>query len=265
MQTIDVHTVPRHLAVSPLQYATKHGGVSYYTSYSNSLVSIGERYDTAEQNGYVQHLNKYIFAKSSTDGEIYPVTVAEIADAQKKHRTFKKYFCDRPFRARDRNIRRAVIENTTVLVYRKVRLVIPTEEMQSRVIKWYHHYLQHPGTTRLEETIGAVMYWKDMRKHIQRHVKVCDICQRCKKHKRKYGHLPPKIATVVPWTQVCVDLVGPYTLKAKDGTIMDFMALTMIDPATGWFEIAELPNTDVTCVRKGDEVVEVIIDLIGLG
>ena len=113
---------------------------------------------------------------SSTDGEVYPVTVAEIADAQQKHRLFRKYFRSRPFSARDRNISPAVIEDTTVLVYRKVRLVIPTSEMQNRVIQWYHHYLQHPGSTRLEETIGAVMYWKDMRKHIQRHTKYCPRC-----------------------------------------------------------------------------------------
>ena len=59
---------------------------------------------------------------------------------------------------------------------------------------------------------------------------------------------------------MCVDLVGPYTIKAKDGSILDFMCLTMIDPATGWFEIQELPNCDVTYVRKGKEVVKVIID-----
>ena len=59
---------------------------------------------------------------------------------------------------------------------------------------------------------------------------------------------------------MCVDLVGPYTIKAKDGSILDFMCLTMIDPATGWFEIQELPNCDVTYVRKGEEVVKVIID-----
>ena len=48
MQTNDVHTVSRQLGVSPLYYHTKYGGVSYHTSYSNSLVSIGERYDTTE-------------------------------------------------------------------------------------------------------------------------------------------------------------------------------------------------------------------------
>jgi hypothetical protein len=38
-----------------------------------------------------------------------------------------------------------------------------------------------------------------------------------------------------------VDLIGPYTIKGKDGTVIDFMCLTMIDPATSWFEIVELP------------------------
>jgi len=39
---------------------------------------------------------------------------------------------------------------------------------------------------------------------------------------------------------LCVDLVGPYTLKGKDGSSIDFMALTVIDPASSWFEVVEL-------------------------
>jgi hypothetical protein len=39
------------------------------------------------------------------------------------------------------------------------KLVIPND-LQHRAISWYHHYLQHPGSTRLEETIRASMYWK---------------------------------------------------------------------------------------------------------
>ena len=38
-----------------------------------------------------------------------------------------------------------------------------------------------------------------------------------------------------------MDLIGPYTLKGKDKTQTDFMCITMIDPATSWFEIVELP------------------------
>ena len=62
---------------------------------------------------------------------------------------------------------------------------------------------------------------------------------------------PGKIVTIYPWKQVCVDLVGPYTVKANDGTKLDFMCLTMIDPATSWFEIAELPHSDVEYVTEG--------------
>jgi hypothetical protein len=38
-----------------------------------------------------------------------------------------------------------------------------------------------------------------------------------------------------------VDPIGPYTLKGKDMTVIDCMCITMIDPVTSWFEIAELP------------------------
>ena len=39
------------------------------------------------------------------------------------------------------------------------------------------------------------------------------------------------------------------------------MCLTMIDPATGWFEIIELPNIDIMYVRDlKEEIVEAIID-----
>ena len=43
-----------------------------------------------------------------------------------------------------------------------------------------------------------------------------------------------------------MDLIGPYTLKDKDGTEIDFMCLTMIDLASSWLELVELPvTTDV--------------------
>jgi hypothetical protein len=57
----------------------------------------------------------------------------------------------------------------------------------------------------------------------------------------KYGHLPTKLNKSNPWECLCVDLIGPYTLKGKDGLQIDFMALTMIDPTSSWFKIVELP------------------------
>jgi hypothetical protein len=71
--------------------------------------------------------------------------------------------------------------------------------------------------------------------------KSCKSCQVNKRRTLKYGHLPSKIVISPPWEALCVNLVGPYTLKGKDSSAIDFMALTMIDPASSWFEIVELP------------------------
>ncbi len=62
--------------------------------------------------------------------------------------------------------------------------------------------------------------------------KSCKSCQIKKRRSQKYGHLPPKIVYTIPWECLCVDLIGPYTLKGKDNLQIDFMALTMIDPAS---------------------------------
>ena len=42
-------------------------------------------------------------------------------------------------------------------------------------------------------------------------------------------------------------------LKGKDGTVLDFMCLTMIDPASGWFEKFELPVIEIR-PRTGKKV-----------
>ncbi len=47
---------------------------------------------------------------------------------------------------------------------------------------------------------------------------------------------------MTPWKALCVDFIGPYTLKGKDGSSIEFICLTMINPATSWFEIVELPT-----------------------
>ncbi len=36
-----------------------------------------------------------------------------------------------------------------------------------------------------------------------------------------------------------MDHIGPYTLKDKDRTHIDFMCVNIIDPAIRWFEIVE--------------------------
>jgi hypothetical protein len=108
----------------------------------------------------------------------------------------------------------------------------------------------------------ATMHWKGMGTSIRSLTMSCRACQVNKKHKLKYGYLPPKTIITVPWRALCVDLIGPYTLKGKDGTTIDFMALTMIEPATSWFEVVELPLVcrlkTVTVNGKESSIVEEI-------
>ena len=179
----------------------------------------------------------YVFANRSEEEEIYPLTAQEVADAQRVDPTTKHCFKRNHVFDKDFDIR--LVDETSV-VCKNGRMVIP-KPLQRRAVLWFHHYLQHPGHTRLEETMQATMYWKGMQSTIRSITKSCKACQVNKKRKLKYGHLPPKTVITTPWRTLCVDLVGPYTLKGKDGSVKDFMALTMIDPASSWFEIVELP------------------------
>jgi hypothetical protein len=104
----------------------------------------------------------------------------------------------------------------------------------------------------------SMMYWKGMPTTIGRYIKTCRSCQVNKRNSQEYGHLPPKLVIMTPWKVLCVDLIGPYTLKGQDGSSIDFMCLTMIDPAINWFEIVELPTvaqeTTVPPTSKGKKV-----------
>ena len=119
-------------------------------------------------------------------------------------------------------------------------MVIP-KSLQHHAVAWFHHHLQHPRTKHPKETLCLSMYWKGLRTTVQSHVKKCYSCQVNKCNLLKYGKLPAKLAITNPWEALCVDLIGPYTLKGKDKTQIDFMCITIIDPATSWFEIVELP------------------------
>ena len=46
-------------------------------------------------------------------------------------------------------------------------------------------------------------------------------------------------------------LIRPYTLKGQDGTEIVFMCLTMINPATSWIELVELPVVEESADPSG--------------
>ena len=108
-----------------------------------------------------------VFANLSEEDVMYPLTVKEIAESQEAGPYILKLTTDPQYT-------RQLVENTQVLC-KGTTMVLPTA-LQHRAISWYHHYLQHPGVTSLEETLCAAMYWIGMLNTIWKYFKNCQKC-----------------------------------------------------------------------------------------
>jgi hypothetical protein len=129
------------------------------------------------------------------------------------------------------------------------KIVIPTT-LQRRVVSWYHDILCHAGETRTEQTIRQQFWWPNLRDSVHDLCTKCDTCQRTKRSSKKYGHLPAKEAEADPWDKLCVDLIGPYTIKRRGKKNLVLWCVTMIDPATGWFEMRQIPNKEAVTIAN---------------
>jgi hypothetical protein len=119
----------------------------------------------------------HVFTNRNEEEEIFPLTVKEIVEAQKADPILKHLFTRTA--VLDKGVELQLVENESCIC-NKGRLVIP-KPLQKRATIWYHHYLQHPGHTRLEDTMKAAMYWKGMRTTIRSITMSCKTCQINKK------------------------------------------------------------------------------------
>ena len=81
-----------------------------------------------------------------------------------------------------------------------------------------------------------------------------------------YGRLPPKkIAGFKLWDMVHVELIGLYRKSIRQQQpVVDIInndvsltSMKIIDPATGWFEIFEVPTFDLDKVKNwNDEYID---------
>jgi hypothetical protein len=84
-----------------------------------------------------------VFANRSKEGEIFPLTTPEIAEAQKANVKLKH--CFRHNAVLDKGLEVRLVADT-YMVCKDGEMIIP-KLLQSRVVLWYHHYLQHSGHT----------------------------------------------------------------------------------------------------------------------
>ena len=128
------------------------------------------------------------------------------------------------------------------LITRDDKIVIP-KSMERQVTEWYHENLLHPGQKRLELTLRQHFTFIGLGPMTTRVCKACMVCKSLKANHKKYGKLPPKQPELIPWHTLCIDLIGPYPFgDEKKGAAVTLHCMTMIDPATGWFDIVEIPN-----------------------
>jgi hypothetical protein len=135
-----------------------------------------------------------VFVNRSDEDEKYPLTTEEIAAAQRADVSLKDLF--KRNAVIDQGLEIKLIENSACVC--KDGWLVILKPLQVHAVKWYHHYLQHPGHTRLKETMNTVMYWKGMRTTIRSLTKSCRSCQINKRWSQKYGHLPPKTIYTIP-------------------------------------------------------------------
>ena len=166
---------------------------------------------------------------------VVPPTLAIIAREQNKDQNLKE-----TVRRPTSGLSKIMVDDNEIIVKDSKRIVIPAS-LQKDLLHWYHHYLIHPGVNRMTNTLAAIFYWKGMHNQIVRYIRKCPQCQKGKKARKKYGKLPTKQVITVPWQVLCTDCIGPYTVKDKNKKEYQFMCVTMIDPATSWFEIKEIP------------------------
>jgi hypothetical protein len=94
-----------------------------------------------------------VFANRSEEDKIYPLTVKEIVEAQKANSKLKHFFkCNAVL---DKGLELQLIENESCICHKGWLVIM--KPLQGCAVMWYHHYLQHPGHTRLEETMKAAI------------------------------------------------------------------------------------------------------------
>jgi hypothetical protein len=171
------------------------------------------------------------FLNYPPDVDKFPVNFADIATAQATNPDCQNWQALPSFAPQD--------FHSTQLLSRQAanqwKIVIP-EALANDTITWYHHIMGHAGSSRLYDTLRTIFWLPHMRCRVDNHVHSCDSCQRYKDAGRGQGILPPREDTSVPFGEVTVNLVGPWSIDINAATL-DVQALTIINIATTLSEV----------------------------
>jgi hypothetical protein len=227
--------------------AKDHSECAYICAYAMSHLIRDESCEMPDPSDPEAMASTFLL-ESEVEEDKFPMNPTLIQQEQEKDKKLQQ-----DIQKNVEKYRKRKLEGADIITHHKL-IVIP-KPLQKRIVAWYHHYLAHPGMTRLEATLRETMTWPNMRKDIESHVRTCPQCQKYKKVRPKYGKLPEKQAEdAKPWKRVDLDMIGPYDVQAVNGKFT-LRALTMIDPATGWFEVKDVPDYTANSTQAAfDEV-----------
>ncbi|XP_063847238.1 uncharacterized protein LOC135092552 [Scylla paramamosain] len=106
----------------------------------------------------------------------------------------------------------------------------------------------HMGRQKTQDRISHTFFWPGVMADIARFVRSCDVCQKTvDKGRVKPAPLRPMPLISEPFERVAVDIVGPITPRATDGSKY---LLTCVDFSTRWPEAVPLKNIEATTVAE---------------
>ena len=98
-------------------------------------------------------------------------------------------------------------------------------------------------------TIQTRYYHHMLRKEINDFA--CTACQKMKQTGPGYVLLPEQEVGIVPWAEVAVDLIGPWTVKIRVKTTQEVFALTIIDTTSNVVELVQIESKTLKTFQGG--------------
>ena len=118
------------------------------------------------------------------------------------------------------------------------------------VLKLAHNKLSHNVISRTYAMLKQLYYWKGMKTSINKHIKHCDVCQKCNLQVFPYAKLHFDTATI-PMEFISMDLIGELYFPSKSG---HKYAPIMICMLTGYVFCIPLK------MKQASEVLQAYID-----
>ena len=177
-----------------------------------------------------------------SEGIPFVLDYGTIADAQTRDAELQQKAVEHP----QKYVQQLLAPGTSVYCYIREphaqwKIYLPQELMEN-AIRWYHLALGHIGARRLVDTMQMHFHAPGLQQQVEHITGSCDACQRMKQPGRPYGFLAAREASLLPWSEIAVDSIGPWTLQVGNQRV-EFKALTMIDTVSNLVELVRLDNS----------------------